>query len=102
MGLVLIAGVGGSSATIGQFMEMKIQMAIFLGGVLVTGGMKSRLFKLILGSVSITIIVNGLMLSGADGATSEAVQGLMMMLILYLTIRVSGKGKVMKPASKTN
>ena len=37
MGLVLISSVGGSSSTLGQFMEMKIQMAIFLGGVLVTG-----------------------------------------------------------------
>lgn len=90
MGIILISSVGGSSSTIGQFMEMKIQMAIFLGGVLVTGGMKSKIYKLILGSLSITIIVNGLIISGANGATSEAVEGILMMLILFLTMRMSG------------
>lgn len=93
MGLVLISSVGGSSSTIGQTMEMKIQMAIFLGGVLVTGGMKSKLYKLVLGSLSITVIVNGLTISGADGATSEAVEGILLMLILFLTLRMSKRQK---------
>lgn len=91
MGIMLISSVGGSSSTLGQFMEMKIQMAIFLGGVLVTGGMKTKIYKLILGSLSITIIVNGLILSGANGATAEAVEGFLMMLILFLSIRLSKK-----------
>lgn len=70
-------------------MEMKIQMAIFLGGVLVTGGMKSKIYKLVLGSLSITVIVNGLTLSGADGGISELVEGVLLMLILYVTIKSS-------------
>ena len=89
MGLVLISSVGGSSSTLGQFMEMKIQMAIFLGGVLVSGGMKSKIYKLILGSLSITVIVNGLTISGADGGMSELVEGLLLMLILFVTIKTS-------------
>jgi ribose/xylose/arabinose/galactoside ABC-type transport system permease subunit len=94
MGIILISNVGGSSSTLGQFMEMKIQMAIFLGGFLVTGGMKSRIYKLILGSLSITVIVNGLMISGANGATTEAVEGILMMLILFLTIKMSKLNQV--------
>jgi ribose/xylose/arabinose/galactoside ABC-type transport system permease subunit len=89
MGWVLISSTGGSSSTIGQFMEMKIQMAIFLGGVLVTGGMKSKLYKLVLGSLSITIIVNALTLSRVDGATSEIVEGFLLMVILFLTTGIS-------------
>jgi ribose/xylose/arabinose/galactoside ABC-type transport system permease subunit len=100
MGIILISSVGGSSSTIGQFMEMKIQMAIFLGGVLVTGGMKSRIYKLVLGSLSITVIVNGLIISGANGATSEAVEGILMMLILFLTIRMSGLNNARHPKKK--
>jgi len=97
MGLVLISSVGGSSSTLGQFMEMKIQMAIFLGGVLVSGGMKSKIYKLIMGSLSITVIVNGLTLSGADGGISELVEGVLLMLILYMTIKTSDRsGKVLK------
>lgn len=91
MGLVLISSVGGSSTTLGQFMEMKIQMAIFLGGVLVTGGMKSKIYKLILGSLSITVITNGLTLSGAGGGLSELVQGVLLMLILFVTIQTSDR-----------
>lgn len=99
MGLVLIASVGGSSSTLGQFMEMKIQMAIFLGGVLVTGGMKSKIYKLILGSLSITVITNGLTLSGAGGGITEMVEGILLMLILFATIKtssLSGKGQAAK------
>lgn len=103
MGLVLIASVGGSSSTLGSFMEMKIQMAIFLGGVLVTGGMKSKIYKLILGSLSITVIVNGLTISGADGGMSELVEGILLMLILFVTIKTSdGRSKTRKTeAGKT-
>ncbi|NCB62361.1 MAG: ABC transporter permease [Clostridia bacterium] len=102
MGLVLISSVGGSSSTLGQFMEMKIQMAIFLGGVLVSGGMKTRLYKLILGSLSITVIVNGLTLSGADGGLSELVEGVLLMLILYVTIRTSDRSvKSARPRART-
>ena len=100
MGIVLISSVGGSSSTLGQFMEMKIQMAIFLGGVLVTGGMKSKMYKLILGSLSITVIVNGLIISGANGATAEAVEGILMMLILFLTIKMSKLNKVRDSGKK--
>lgn len=104
MGLSLISNVGGSSTTLGQFMEMKIQMAIFLGGVLVTGGMKSRIYKLILGSLSITVIVNGLTLSGAGGGISELVEGILLMLILYMTLKTAGrtsKSKGSKENAKT-
>lgn len=103
MGLVLISSVGGSSTTLGQFMEMKIQMAIFLGGVLVTGGMKSKIYKLILGSLSITVIVNGLTLSGADGGISELVEGILLMFILFMTIKTSDraiKSQVQKKDAK--
>ncbi len=100
MGIILISNVGGSSSTLGQFMEMKIQMAIFLGGFLVTGGMKSRIYKLILGSLSITVIVNGLMISGANGATTEAVEGILMMLILFLTIKMSRLNQVRGSSKK--
>ena len=37
--------VSGASSTLCNMMEMKIQMAIFLGGILVTGGFSSKLFQ---------------------------------------------------------
>ena len=69
--------------------------------MLVSGGMKSKIYKLILGSLSITVIVNGLTISGADGGMSELVEGLLLMLILFVTIKTSGAPKKVKaPQSK--
>lgn len=89
MGLLLISSTGGSSSTLGNFMEMKVQMGVFLGGVLVSGGMRSKIYKLIFGSLSITVIVNGLTISGASSSITELAEGLILMLILFLTIQMS-------------
>ncbi len=89
MGLLLISATGGSSSTLGNFMEMKVQMGVFLGGVLVSGGMRSKIYKLIFGSLSITVIVNGLTISGASSSVTELAEGIILMLILYITILLS-------------
>ena len=96
MGLLLIAATGGSSATLGNFMEMKVQMGVFLGGVLVSGGMRSKIYKLIFGALSITVIVNGLTLSGASSAMTELAEGIILMVILYLTIQLAGHSNLFK------
>ena len=64
-------------------------MGVFLGGVLVSGGMRSKIYKLIFGSLSITVIVNGLTISGASSSITELAEGLILMLILFLTIQMS-------------
>ena len=62
VGLFQVAKLGGSGASMGQFMEMRIMMAIFLGGVLVTGGMSAKIYRLAIGAFTSTIISNGLIL----------------------------------------
>jgi len=82
-----IVGVGGTSQTMGVFMEMKVAMAVFLGGVLVTGGASAKIYKVLLGSFSIIIIVNGLALIGhPESQISESVEGVLLLLILLATI----------------
>ena len=101
MGLLLIAATGGSSSTLGNFMEMKVQMGIFLGGVLVSGGMRSKIYKLIFGALSITVIVNGLTISGASSSITELAEGIILMVILYLTIQLSNhSGKLFSKKDK--
>ncbi|MDR2530571.1 MAG: ABC transporter permease [Oscillospiraceae bacterium] len=79
-----LISVGGSTNTMGNFLEMKVAMAIFLGGVLVTGGASARIYKVLLGAFSITIIVNGLALIGkSESQISETVEGILLLLILY-------------------
>ena len=67
-------------------MEMRIMMAIFLGGVLVTGGFRTKIYKMIIGAFTISIVVNGLNLVDIDTNYSEAVHGILLMVILFITI----------------
>ncbi len=88
-----LGSVGGTSQQMGVFFEMKVAMAIFLGGVLVTGGSSAKLYKVLLGSFSITIIVNGLALIGlSETQYSQSLQGLLLLLILLMAI-VANRGR---------
>lgn len=94
-----IATVGGTTQTMGAFLEMKVAMAIFFGGVLVTGGSSAKFYKIILGSMSITVIVYGLSLIGmSDSHISQSVEGILLLLILLITILTSKQKKTKKVA----
>ena len=95
-----MATVGGTTQTMGVFLEMKVAMAVFFGGVLVTGGSSAKFYKVILGSVSITIIVYGLSLMGmSDSHISQSVEGILLLLILFITI-LTNRQKKLKNAHK--
>lgn len=102
VGIFQLCKLGGSSSTLGQFFEMKVMMAIFLGGVLVTGGMSSRIYKLILGAFTIVVIENGLILCNVDGSISEAVQGLLLMLVLFVTLYFNARANRAAKKSAAN
>ena len=81
-----MATVGSTSQQMGMFLEIRVVMAIYLGGVLVTGGSSAKFYKILLGSFSIQIIVNGLALMGrSDAHYSQFVQGILLLLILFLS-----------------
>ena len=92
-----LATIGSTSNQMGSFLEIRVIMAIYLGGVLVTGGSSAKFYKILLGSFSIQIIVNGLALMGkADAHYSQSVQGILLLLILFLSAmaaRRKGKNK---------
>ncbi len=97
-----LASNGGTSMQMGVFLEMKVTMAVFLGGVLVTGGTSAKLYKVLLGSFSITIIVNGLALIGlSETQYSQTVEGLLLLLILFVTI-IANKRKTSKTGKTPN
>lgn len=85
-GFILLGRVSGASSTLCNMMEMKIQMAIFLGGILVSGGFSAKLFKAIIGSFTIVIIENGLIACGVNSSLSEAIEGILLVAILCVTI----------------
>ncbi|MCD8331447.1 MAG: ABC transporter permease [Oscillospiraceae bacterium] len=82
-----IINMGGTSNQMGSFLEIRVIMAIYLGGVLVTGGSSAKFYKILLGSFSIQIIITGLALMGkSDVQYSQTVQGLLLLLILFLSM----------------
>ncbi len=90
-----MATVGGTTQTMGAFLEMKVAMAIFFGGVLVTGGSSAKFYKVILGSISITIIVYGLSLMGmSDSHISQSVEGVLLLAILFITIVANRRSRL--------
>ena len=89
IGLVQICRVGGSTSTLCNMLEMKVQMAIFLGGILTTGGFSAKIYKLIIGSFTIVVIENGMIILGVSSALSEAIEGIILVAILITTVYCS-------------
>ena len=89
IGLVQICRVGGSTSTLCNMLEMKVQMAIFLGGILTTGGFSAKIHKLIIGSFTIVVIENGMIILGVSSALSEAIEGIILVAILITTVYCS-------------
>jgi ribose transport system permease protein len=82
-----VAQILGTNMQMGVFLEMKVVMAIYFGGVLVTGGSSAKIYKVFLGALSITIIVNGLALIGKSGTQiSQSVEGILLLAVLFITI----------------
>lgn len=90
-GIFLVARIGGSSNTIGSGFEMKVMMAMFIGGIPVEGGMGAKIYKLIIGAPTITLLENGLVLCGLDGPATQLVRGIVLLLAIYITMQANEK-----------
>lgn len=89
IGFIQIVKVGGGTSALCNMLEMKVQMAIFLGGILTTGGFSAKIYKLILGSFTIIVIENGLQIMGVSSDWAEFIEGIVLVLILIVTIYCS-------------
>ena len=93
-----LATIGSTSQQMGVFLEIRVIMAIFLGGVLVKGGSSAKFYKILLGSFSITMIINGLAIIGrSDSQVSQSVQGILLLLILAVSIIAANRSEKKKP-----
>ena len=89
--LFLSARVGGVNNTFGTGFEMKVMMAMFIGGIPVQGGMGSKIYKIVIGAFTITILENGLNLSHVDGSVTQLVRGIVLLFAIWLTMYMSNK-----------
>lgn len=100
-GAFLLSRLGGSSYSTGTMQEMTAMIAIFLGGVLITGGMQSHLYKVIIGAIVIVVLENGMNLSGISSTWNEAIRGIVLIAVVCLTNFLNRK-RNLKAGNKMN
>lgn len=88
-GIFTVARLGGTSNTMGSGFEMKVMMALFIGGVPVQGGEGSKVYKLIFGALTITMLEKGLVLCGLESGTTQLVRGLVLLAAVCLTSQLA-------------
>ena len=87
-GLFIIARSGGTTTSMGTMYEMRSLIAIYVGGILVRGGSTASTYKMIIGCLVFVIIENGLKIMGIGSSEySELIEGILLMVILFITIR---------------
>lgn len=82
--LFVLARVGGSSNVLGIGFEMRILMAMYIGGVPVRGGTGTKIYKLIIGAFMITLLESGLTITGASGSYTQMIRGAVLLLVVYI------------------
>jgi len=103
--LFMVARVGGSENTLATGLEMKTMMALFVAGIPVGGGTRTRVFKLIVGAITVNMLESGLTLLGLTGAYVQLVRGIVLLVMIVLSTFVmarvdQGKGLVKKLPAK--
>ncbi len=84
-GFILMSRAGSVSTSTGQGMEMNVITALVLGGVPLSGGSRVKLIGALVGSFSVIILRNGLIILGVNERVVEGIQGLVLLLLVFLT-----------------
>ena len=84
-GFILMARAGSVSTSTGQGMEMNVVTALVLGGVPLSGGSKVKMIGAVVGSFSVILLRNGLIILGVNERVVEGIQGLVLLLLVFLT-----------------
>jgi len=90
-GAFMLTRGGGANQNMGNMQELRIFMTMFIGGIPITGGMGTRVYKAVVGAALIALLENGLSLSGASGPTYEMVEGLILIGIIAVSLYLYNK-----------
>ena len=85
-GVLTVSRLGSATNTTGTMFELQTMIAIFLGGVLVTGGRSARYHKVILGCITYMFLDNGMSILRVDNLLNQCIRGAMLILIVSITI----------------
>ena len=88
----MVSRAGGLQSSLGTGFEMNVMMAIFVAGVPVTGGMGTKIYKLLLGAFTLLVLQTGMVLCGLSGSTIQLVRGIVLLTVVYLSVTLNNKG----------
>lgn len=84
-GFFMMFRTGGANNMLGKGFEMRVIMALLLGSVPVVGGMDSKMFKVVVGALTVLMLENGLSVSGISGGMYQLIEGIMLVTVCVLT-----------------
>lgn len=83
---------GGATTSTGQTVTFDVMVAIVFGGMSTSGGATSKIRAAVIGTLTITVLNNGMAISGLGGATQQLIKGLLFLLIVGLSAQRNGSG----------
>ena len=94
-GFILMARAGSVSTSTGQGLEMNVITALVLGGVPLSGGSRVKMTGALIGSFSVILLRNGLIILGVNERVIEGIQGVVLLILVFLTY-VKSKDGILK------
>ncbi|HAH59442.1 MAG TPA: hypothetical protein DCL86_14955 [Bacteroidales bacterium] len=91
VGSLNVGRIGGVDPTMGNFFELEVMIALFVGGVPVTGGSGSKIYRLFIGAITVSVLENGLTLSKVDAGSAELIEGIILIAVISLTLFIRDK-----------
>ena len=82
---ILMVRAGSVATSTGQGIEMNVITALVLGGVPLSGGYRVKMSGALVGSFTVTLLRNGLIILGINERIIEGIQGLILLLLVFLT-----------------
>lgn len=86
VGIFTVGNIGGVSPNMGNFFELQVMTAMFVGGVPVAGGTESRFYKVIVGSLMLAFLQNGLTITRVSAEMSELIQGVILLCVVFFNL----------------
>lgn len=88
--LFLTARTGSAGKGTGTGYAMDIMVALLLGGMPLSGGMRSKISSSLIGAFTYVILSNGLTLSGVDTSYVYVIKALVFLAVILITCRKRG------------
>ena len=90
-GIFFLARVGGMSTQIGKGLEMRALLAFILGGAAIGGGFSTKMYKMVLGGLSVIILENGMTIAGITGGAYQIVEAVLLVGVIAINRLLTNK-----------